>query len=301
MKILATKSNFLGLEKKYSDYATSPVVVVPAPYEHSVSYGGGTRLGPQAILDASHYVEFYDEELKQELTREHGIATLQPLNFKGKKDKNALDIIERTVRKLLSDGKFVVTLGGEHTISAAPIKAHLDKYPDLSVLHIDAHSDLRNEYEGNKYSHACVMARVCEFLDPRRLVQVGIRAQCAEEAQFIIDRHISTFYAYDIHNEKFNPPSANWQDTVVKKVTDTVYISFDIDGFDPSIMPATGTPEPNGLNWHETMVLLRKVSEHARIVGFDVVEFSPIKGLHHADETAAKLVYKILNYALEFR
>jgi agmatinase len=298
MKTLGIKSNFLGLEKKYSDYVTSHVVVLPAPYEHSVSYGGGTRSGPKTILDASHYVEFYDEEMKREFQKEHSIVTIQPLNFKGKKDKDALAMIESAVRSLLHESKFVVTLGGEHTISAAPIKAYLEKFPDLSVLHIDAHSDLRMEYEGNPYSHACVMARVCEFLNPRRLVQVGIRAQCSEEARFIVEHQVQTFYANDIRNGKFNSPSADWQDAVVKKLTDNVYISFDVDGFDPSIMPATGTPEPNGLNWHETMVLLRKVGERKEIVGFDVVEFAPIKGLHHADETAAKLVYKILNYAM---
>jgi agmatinase len=298
MKTLGGYSNFLGLEKKYSEYAASHIVVVPAPYEHSVSYGGGTRSGPKAILDASHYVEFYDEEMKRELQKEYGIATLPPINFKGKKDKSALTAIETVVRHLLHDGKFVVTLGGEHTISAAPIKAYFEKFPGLSVLHIDAHSDLRTEYEGNSYSHACVMARVCEFLDPQRLVQVGIRAQCAEEAHFIDEKHVRTFYAHDIRSGKFTSPPAGWQDAVVEQLTDSVYISFDIDGFDPSIMPATGTPEPNGLYWHETMVLLRKVAKQAKIVGFDVVEFAPIKGLHHADETAAKLVYKILNYAL---
>ncbi len=298
MKTLGIKSNFLGIEKKYSDYTTSRVVVLPAPYEQTVSYGGGTRFGPKAILEASHYVEFFDEELKRELYKEKGIATLPPLNFKGKKDKSALDMIGRTVRDLLKEGKFVVILGGEHTISAAPIKAHIEKYPDLSVLHIDAHSDLRTEYEGNKYSHASVMARVCEFLNPRRLVQVGIRAQCIEEAQFIIEKKINTFYAQDIRDGKYGQFPADWQDSVVAQLTDTVYVSFDVDGFDPSVMPATGTPEPNGLYWHETMTLLRKVGERKKIVGFDVVEFAPIKHLHHAEETAAKLIYKILNYAM---
>lgn len=295
MKTLGKKSNFLGIEKKYSEYKTSRVVVLPAPYEHTVSYGGGTRFGPGTILKASHYVEFYDEELKRELYKEYGIATLPPLNFKGKKNQSALDLIERTVRNLLKEEKFVITLGGEHTISAAIIKAHLEKFPDLSVLHIDAHSDLRAEYEGTRYSHACVMARVCEFLDPRRLVQVGIRAQCSEEARFIAEKQVQTFYAHYIHDGGF---SEDWQDIVVKKLTDKVYLSFDIDGLDPSIMPATGTPEPDGLTWHETMVLLRKVSERTKIVGFNVVEFAPIKKLHYADETTAKLVYKILNYAL---
>ncbi len=297
MKTLDRKSNFLGIEKSKSDYKSADIVVLPVPYERTVSYGGGTRLGPRAILEASHYVEFYDEELDRELTDSVRIATVPPVDLRSLGGRKAIDRIGRTVRTLLDDGKFVATLGGEHTISSAPIRAYFDRYPDLSVLHIDAHSDLRQEYEGDPYSHASVMARVCDFLDPSRLVQVAIRAQCAEEAAFIRERGVNTFYAYALHGGKFDSPGQTWQDAVCSKLTGSVYVSFDVDGLDPSVMPATGTPEPDGLTWHEAVSLLRKAGERSKIVGCDVVEFAPIKGLHHASETAAKLLYTILNYS----
>ncbi|RPI01844.1 MAG: agmatinase [Ignavibacteriae bacterium] len=298
VKALDIKRNFLGIEKQYSAIETSKIVVLPVPYEHTVSYGGGTKNGPDAILNASHQVEYFDEETKREIYREHGIATLPPLAFVKKRDETALQIIYDTVFEMVERQKFVVTLGGEHSISSAAIAAHAKLYPDLSVLQFDAHSDLRPEYRGNKYSHASVMARVCEFLDPRRLVQVGIRAQCKEEAEFIRDHGINTFYAHDIRRGNYTKVLKYWDDFVVEKLSENVYISFDIDAFDPSIMPATGTPEPGGLFWDEVLQCLRKVGRKKHIVGFDLVELAPIKGLHHADVTAAKLVSKILNYAL---
>jgi agmatinase len=269
-------------------------VVLPAPYEHTVSYGGGTRKGPAGILKASQYVEFYDEELDRELCRDVGIATIAPLAFGKHVHARALDLLYRTTRELLNAGKFVVTLGGEHTISRAPVKAHLERWPDLSVLQFDAHSDLREEYQGSPYSHACVMARIAELVDPSRIVQVGIRAQCIEEARFIREHGITTLYAHDIRqrqNEK------DWQDVVLKGLTDHVYVTFDVDGFDPSIMPSTGTPEPNGLQWAEVMHLLLRVAGQTTIVGCDVVELAPVPGVAHPDLTAAKLTYKLMNYA----
>ena len=152
------------------------------------------------------------------------------------------------------------------------------------------------EYQGSKFSHASVMARVCEFLDPRRLVQVGIRAQCIEEAQFIREKGMTTLYAHEIREGKYTKVLKLWQEYVIERLTDHVYVTFDVDGLDPSIMPSTGTPEPNGLLWHETMVLLRKLGQKKTIVGCDVVELAPIKGLHHPDLTAAKLVSKMINY-----
>ncbi len=289
--------NFLGIEKKFSSFDRSRIVIVPAPYEKTVSYGRGTERGPEAILKASHFVEFFDEETKREIYAEHGIATLTPLNLAKKKVEAALQMVYDTVRDLLEQQKFVVTLGGEHTISSAIIAAFAKRYPTLSVLQFDAHSDLRTVYEGNKYSHACVMARVCEYLDPKRIVQVGIRAQDKEEAEFIRDNGVRTFYAHQIRG-KYVGFLKYWMDEVVNTLTDTVYVTFDVDAFDPSIMPATGTPEPNGLSWYEVMECLRKVSRKKKIVGFDVVELAPIKGLSHPDMTAAKLVSKILNYAL---
>ena len=290
--VLGKKGNFLGLERELSSYNSSKIAVLPVPYEHTVSYGGGTGRGPKAILDASRYVEFYDEELGTELCKRVGITTLPPIAFGKSADAKAMTKIYEAVKKLIVDGKFVAVLGGEHTVSQAPIKAHLEKYPDLSVIHFDAHADLRDSYEGSKYSHASVMARVCEFMDPSRIVQVGIRALSLEEAEFIRSSGITTLYAHQIR-----AAAEDWIPAVLPKLTQHVYVTFDVDAFDPPIMPSTGTPEPNGLFWPETMRLLRLIGEQKKIVGFDVVEFAPNKGVQHPDYTAAKLTYKMMNYA----
>ncbi len=299
---LDTRSNFLALPKNSSNYETSRIAVLPVPYEYTVSYGGGTKDGPEAILNASHHVEFYDEELDRELCFDAGIATVRALSFGSKKkkvDKEAVSYIEKKVEELINDDKFVAVLGGEHTISLAPIAAFHKKYPDLSVLQFDAHSDLRDEYEGNKYSHASVMARVGEFLDPSRIVQVGIRAQTKDEAIYSKEHNVSTFYAFEIRQGKYTKVLKHWQDQVFDKLSDTVYITFDVDYFDPSVMPATGTPEPNGLYWDETVSLLQRIGKKKNIVGFDIVELAPVKGLHHPEMTAARLAYKIMNYAFQ--
>ena len=293
-KTLGIESNFLGIEK--GSYEKSKVVVLPVPYERTVSYGGGTKNGPDAILHASHYVEFYDEETGRQVHEEIGIATLEPLRFGKKNDEDALDYIYETTRMLLKEKKFVVALGGEHTISQATIAAHAEKFRDLSIVQIDAHSDLRMEYQGNKFSHASVMARVCEFIDPGKIVQVGIRAQCIEEAEFIREKKINTLYAHEIRSGKYTKILKFWDDYAIEKLSGHVYVTFDVDGFDPSIMPATGTPEPNGLYWDETMRFLRKLGSRKKVVGCDVVELAPMKGLHHPDLTAAKLVSKMVNY-----
>lgn len=289
--VLGKKQNFLGIDREMSSYGSSQIVVLPVPYEHTVSYGGGTGRGPRAILDASRYVEYYDEELETELCRKVGISTLPPLNLAQSSGEKAILKIYEAVNRILADGKFVAVLGGEHTISQAPIRAHLEKYPDLSVVHVDAHADLRESYEGSRFSHACIMARVCEFMDPSRIVQAGIRALSPEEAEFIRTSGITTLYAHDIR------AMGDWIPAVLPKLTDHVYVTFDVDGLDPSIMPSTGTPEPNGLFWAETMKLLRLVGEQRSIVGFDVVEFAPNKTVQHPDYTAAKLTYKLMNYA----
>jgi agmatinase len=290
---LGQKENFLGIGRQMSSYGSSQVVVLPVPYEHTVSYGHGTGRGPRAILDASRYVEYYDEELGTELCRRVGIATFPPVPLGKSSGEKAMRKIYGTVRKIIADGKFVVVLGGEHTVSQAPIKAHLERYSDLSVLHFDAHADLRDTYEGTKFSHACVMARVCELVDPARVVQAGIRALSPEEADFIRRRGITTLYAHQIR------ATEEWTLPILAKLSQHVYVTFDVDALDPAIMPSTGTPEPNGLFWAETMRLLRLVGEQKTIVGFDVVEFAPIRGLRHPDYTAAKLTYKLMNYAFQ--
>ena len=295
-KTLDISRNFLGIEDECSSYDTSRIAVLPIPYEHTVSYGGGTKDGPDAILEASHYVEFFDEETKREVYKEFGIATLEPLALADKSDSGALEEIYQATKAVLQDQKFFVGLGGEHTVSQATIAAHAELYKDLSVLQIDAHSDLRADYQGNKFSHASVMARVCEFIEPRRIVQIGIRAQCIEEAEFIQAQGVNTLYAHEIRAGKYTKLLKYWDDHAIEQLTENVYVTFDVDGFDPSIMPATGTPEPNGLFWHETMQLLRKLGQRKRVVGCDVVELAPMQGLHHPNLTSAKLVSKMINY-----
>ena len=287
------KNNFLAIEKEFSDYKNSKIVLLPVPFEDTTSYGKGTATGPKAILDASHYVEFFDEELNRELCFEkgNGICSLHPVEFKGKKGKKALDLIYENVKKHIDNKKFVVTLGGEHSISTAPVKAHYDSYKNLSVLHFDAHSDLREEYEGSKYSHASFAARVAEFTTD--ITQVGIRAQCKAEYDFTKEKKIKTFYAYEIRG---GIHGFDWIKKIVDSLKENVYITFDVDYFDPSIMPSTGTPEPNGFFWDETMKLLKLLSEKKNVVGFDVVELSPVKGNHFPDFMTAKLIYKMLNY-----
>lgn len=295
MKTLDIESNFLAIDEEFSSFDKSKIVILPCPYEHTVSYGAGAAQGPEEILAASAYVEFYDDEFDTELCFEKGIATLEPMNFENKFDEDMLDEIENKVDDLLAHHKFVVTLGGEHTISTAPIKSHLKKYPKMSILHFDAHSDLRDSYEDTKYSHACFMARVAECISPDRITQVGIRAQCKDESIFIKENNVKTFYASAIRRGLHGD---NWQKSIVDTLGSEVYITFDVDYFDPSIMPATGTPEPDGFLYSETLNVFRELKKAGkRIVGFDVVELAPMEGLHHPNLTTARLVYKLLNFA----
>lgn len=297
MQTLDTEHNFLAIDDKYSLLDNSKIAILPVPYEHTVSYGGGAGKGPDAILEASAYVEFYDDEFDRELCFEKGISTIKPLDFAGKVDKDALDFIQGYVQELLKMDKFVVTLGGEHTISTAPILAHFLKYPDMSILHFDAHSDLRETYEESAYSHACIMSRVTEHIPYSRITQVGIRAQCIEEAGLIKKENINTFYASAIRRGLHGK---NWQAELVKTLSDKVYITLDVDYFDPAIMPATGTPEPDGFLYSETLDIFRELNKTGKnIIGFDVVELAPIEGLHHSDITTASLIYKLLNFAFE--
>jgi len=203
-------------------------------------------------------------------------------------------LIYKAVTKLIDDGKYVVTLGGEHTISTAPIKAHFDSYKNMSVLHFDAHSDLRDEYEGTKYSHACFASRVAEFT--KDITQVGIRAQAKEEYDFIKKNKIRTFYSYEIRNEKYGK---NWQEKVISTLKKNVYVTFDVDYFDPSIMSSTGTPEPDGFYWAETIELLRQLGRKKNVVGFDVVELAPVRQNPFPDFLTAKLIYKMLGYFIK--
>lgn len=291
MKYYGIKKNFLAIEESVSNYDFSKVVILPVPYEATTSYGKGTAKGPMGIINASHYVELFDEELNRELCNEIGICTLKELNMKDKRGKKALDFIYKNVNEQIKNGKFVITLGGEHSISTAPIKAHFDNYENLSILHFDAHSDYRQEYEGSIYSHASFAARVAEFTQD--IVQVGIRAQCKEEYDFIKENNLKTFYAFEIRNGKYG---YDWENKVIDSLKEKVYITFDVDYFDPSVMPSTGTPEPLGFYWEETLRLLKKLGKQKKVVGFDVVELAPQKNYSYPDFLTAKLIYKMLNY-----
>jgi len=291
MKVYTKKKNFLALDKESSSYKNSYVSILPVPYESTTSYGKGTSLGPAAILDASQYVEFFDEELNRELNIEKGISTLRVLDLEKRKGKKTVEYIYKVVQELINDGKYVVTLGGEHTIAIAPIKAHFCFYKDISVLQFDAHSDLRDKYEGKRYSHACFAARVAEFTT--NITQLGIRAQCKEEYNFMKEKKINTFYSFEIREGKYGN---NWQEAVINSLKEKVYLTFDIDYFDPSLMPSTGTPEPNGFFCDETMKFLKTLGQERNVIGLDVVELAPIKGFSSPDYLAAKLIYKMLNY-----
>lgn len=297
MKYQRTEHNFLAIDEKYSNFEDSAIAILPVPYEETVSWRGGTSKGPEAIIAASQYVEFYDDEFDRELCFEKGITTLKPVELDGARDYDAIDLIEKAASEVLKNSKFCVALGGEHSISSALIRAHFNKYPEMSVLQFDAHSDLRDEYEGNKYSHASVMARVAEFMSPDRITQVGIRAQCKDEAEFIRQWGVQTFYASAIRRGLHG---SSWQKSVVNTLDDEIYVTFDVDYFDPAIMPSTGTPEPDGFLYHETLEVFREIKRQGkRIIGLDIVELSPSKSLHHSDITTARLIYKILNIAFD--
>ncbi len=290
MRGLNADANFLGIEdESLCSYSQSKYVIQSVPYEHTSSYLAGSEKGPAAILEASHFVEFYDEELDQETFRKGGICTLEAMDFQGKVNADAVDLIEAEKSKLLNDNKFVISLGAENTVTFGFVKAHLKKYPNLSVLQIDAHSDLRQAYQGNPYSHASVMARVHDL--GVKIGQAGIRAQCIEEAELIkSSAQIHTVYAHQVRR---NP---NWIAELVDHLSDEVYITIDADGLDPSIMPAVGTAEPNGLFWEEPMQLLKTTCERKKVVGFDIVECAPVEGSILSEFTLAKLLYRLLGY-----
>lgn len=291
MKSLASTHNFLGItEKELCSYENARFVIQSLPYEYTSSYLSGSDKGPAAIINASHFVEFYDEVLDQETFRIAPVATLPPLSFKNKFNKAAVDFIESETRKLIRDKKFVVSFGAEHTVTLGLAKAHAAHFKNISVLQIDAHSDLRDSYHNNKYSHASVMARIHDEKIP--LTQIGIRAQCIEEARLIkSSKNIVTFYAHRIRQNK------NWMSEAIKTLNNNVYLTIDADGFDPSVIPAVGTAEPNGLFWNETLEFLQKVFQEKNVVGFDIVECAPVKGQIISEYTLAKLAYRLMGFA----
>lgn len=269
---------------------------MPAPYEYTSSYVPGSDRGPAAILEASQQVELYDETVNMETYREWGgIATAAPLDLGGKVDKKAVEAIEAFVRPHVGAGRFVVTLMGEHTGALGAIRAHAKRYPNLCVLQVDAHGDLRKAYQGNPFSHASVMARVVEEGLP--LVQVGIRSISPEEVALIHrTKSIRTFFASEILDPSgpYEGRAADWVPAVLKACTGPIYLTFDCDGLDASVVPALGTPEPGGLGWYDTLTMITALATGPGIIGMDVSEIAPIEGFAAPQFTVARLIYRIL-------
>ncbi|RLG18604.1 agmatinase [Candidatus Micrarchaeota archaeon] len=273
--------NFCGSENL--PFEKCEVAVLPVPYDSTTSYKAGTREGPHAIIVASRNMESLDLELKKDISAV-GICTLDELEPSTDSPEKTMNRVEEAVGSIIEAGKFPVMLGGEHSLTLGAVRALSKKHKKLSVLQIDAHADLREEYEGSKYNHACVMRRVREICPT---VQVGIRSMCEEELEYVERKGVKGIYGLEYDYEK-----------LLKGLTDEVYITVDLDGLDPSIMPAVGTPEPGGLLWKEVLELLRKVCENKKVVGFDVMELCPLPGNVAPDFIASKLTYKLIGYSL---
>ncbi len=292
MKYLSNKKGFLGVDNKSN--IKENVVIIPFGLEKTVSYGGGTSKGPKEIIKASHQVELFDEDLNKEPYKKIGIKTLKPFPIK-KKITDALGQLENINKLLLKKNKFPLILGGEHSLTPGSIKPFVKKFGKICLLHFDAHADLRDSYNGNKYSHASAIRRC---LDNKNIsvISFGIRNISSNEINYFNKNknRINIFWAKD---------KKKWNLKKFKKMIKNkkVYITFDVDGLDSSLMPATGTPEPGGLFWDETMNIIKIASQYSRIVGADVNELSPIKGFDSYNFLAAKLVYKIISYSFEFR
>jgi agmatinase len=265
-------------------------VLLPVPYEKTTTYRKGTAKGPAAILRASTQVELYDEETGRRLDG-LGIATLPPLRVAGMPDALAKRL-EPLARKHLDAGRIVGCLGGEHSISLGAIRAAAACHPGLGILQIDAHPDLRDEYEGTRFGHGCVMRRALDSPDVGKLVQAGIRAVSPEDLEAMADPRVLAFPAFAIRSRSFE----EWANAAVEALPEKVYLSVDVDGLDPAIVPGTGTPEPGGLGWWETLALLRLVASRRKVVAFDVVELLPEPPSQLSDFAAARLVMKILSY-----
>ena len=292
LKYLSNKKGFLGIDNKSN--IKENVVVVPFGLEKTVSYGSGTSKGPKEIIKASHQVELFDEDLNKEPYKFIGIKTLKPFPIK-KKMVDALKQIENINKYLLSIKKFPLVLGGEHSLTPGSIRPFVKRFKKICLLHFDAHADLRDSYNGNKFSHASAIRR-CLDNSNVSVVSFGIRNISSNEMPFLKKnkKRIKIFWAKD---------KSRWNLNEFKKIIKNkkIYITFDVDGLDSSLMPATGTPEPGGLFWDETINIIKIASQHSDIVGADINELSPIKGFDSYNFLTAKLVYKIISYSFEFK
>jgi len=287
LKYLSNKNGFLGIDNKVN--FKEKVVVIPFGLEKTVSYGGGTKNGPKEIIKASHQVELYDEELNCEPYKKIGIKTLKPFKI-DKNIKKALNKMSKVNQEILDKKLFPMTFGGEHSITPGCIAPFTKKYKDICLLHFDAHADLRESYNGEKFSHASAIKRCLDYPNVS-VISFGIRNISENEITFLKKNssRINIFWAKD---------KSKWNLNKFKKLikNKTVYLTFDVDGLDSSIMPATGTPEPGGLLWDETLNIIRIAAKNSKIVGADINELSPIKDFNSYNFLVAKLAYKILSY-----
>lgn len=289
MNYIRFPKNFGELEDEISNYEYSKVVILPIPYEKTTTYMTGTTRGPEAILEASRNMELYDEELNKNIC-DVGICTLDELKIE-EKPEFMVNIVYENVKKLISDNKFSVVIGGEHSITVGCVKAFSEGFDNFSILQLDAHTDLREEYDGTKFSHACATRRYREIC--KNIVQVGIRSLCDEEAIFAKKNKLNIFWAKDIFDND------EWMQDAISNLSKNVYVTFDLDVLDPSIMPSTGTPEPGGLLYYQILRFLKKVCEERNVVGFDVVELCPNKHDVSSDFTASKIIYKMIGYKFD--
>ena len=282
-----TPAVFGGAVPHPSTFDNARAVILPIPVDRTTSYVSGTKHGPREILEASSHMELWDEELGLDV-HAAGIFTLPEMELPFGELAPLMDEIQRVAGEVLGRDKFLVSLGGEHSITPPLVAAAAAKHRGLGVLQIDAHADLRDEYMGTRHNHACAIRRTLEHVD--RVTQVGIRSLSTEEAEAAGSLHTTIFYDHSMRRQP------DWIDRVVATLPETVYVTIDVDGLDPAIMPATGTPEPGGLSWYEALALLRATLERRKVVACDIVELSPLPGIMAPNFLCAKLVYKILTY-----
>jgi len=280
---MSTSKNYAGISDEFAQLEKSKIILIPVPYDGTSTWGKGADKGPEAFLEASENMELYDIETDSEVYKQ-GIHLTEPVTENSSPEAMVKEVHNIT-KDFIKRNKFVTLFGGEHSISIGSIRAFNECFDNLTVLQIDAHADLRESYEGTKYNHACA---VYEANQTTNLVQVGIRSMDVIEKTLMDDE--KTFFAHDMINDEY------WSDKVIEAMTENVFITFDLDAFDPSIMPSTGTPEPGGLLWYETLEFLKQVFEDKNVVGFDIVELCPNKNDRSSDFLAAKLYYKMLSY-----
>ena len=280
--------HFLDIPKAVAASDRSHYALLPIPYEQTTSFGKGTKNGPSALIRASHEIDTVDEELL--LPLDIPVQTLAAMRLRGKKATDALSSIFKSASNIHDQGRFLLAVGGEHSISAPLIKAAAAKYKDMSVLQFDAHLDLRNSYQRTKQSHASAMRRVVET--GISVVHAGIRSLCGEELDLISDRRTPVFFAREMIEKSVKSLATQ----ICRHLSDNVYITFDVDALDPSIMPGTGTPEPGGLDWYMATGLIREIVKRRNVVSADLVELAPIRGSHLSEYTAARLAQKLITY-----